>query len=214
MARADRGSGESFWVASATWKASAAARHQCMPGHAQRSFYLPSMHLSSPAPCRPGLVRWLCARHPYSLCCSPFPSAHLPAHTCPALTCPHPSTCPLQAQFDAAVERLSGPSTAELLTRKPGAAPTIDEGKLGGAGCQGACLHNPVVSQLAASLPRGHHNGMPQHDAKRGMSAAVLPFYRGIARELNEHMQEAQPAICFTMRPLFLFFPQMHSGVS
>ncbi len=35
----------------------------------------------------------------------------------------------LQALFDAAVERLSGPATTELLSRKPGAAPTIDAGK-------------------------------------------------------------------------------------
>jgi hypothetical protein len=36
----------------------------------------------------------------------------------------------MQAQFDAAVERLSGPAAGALLVHRPGAPPAIDAGKL------------------------------------------------------------------------------------
>lgn len=55
--------------------------------------------------------------------------------------CVFPALPAVQAQFDAAVERLSGPAARALLVHRPGAPPAIDAGK------------GPVVAaSVAASL--------------------------------------------------------------
>lgn len=64
-------------------------------------------------------------------CCCRGPRV-MPKYVGQTVPCLPPAL--LQALFDAAVERLSGPAEGELLSRKPGAAPVINAGKGSGWG--------------------------------------------------------------------------------